>query len=68
MRRCSSAGKGIIFLFAYWDVSDCFSGKVDAIKMSKVRKSNVIKFFDRNDMALAFPLKQLLLFFWQMKK
>lgn len=62
MRRCSSACKCIIFLFADWDVSDCFSGKVDATNMLKIGMSNVIKSFVKNGMASAFPLKQLLRF------
>jgi hypothetical protein len=34
--RCgSSASKCIIFLFANWDVSDCFCGKVDAIDLKE---------------------------------
>jgi hypothetical protein len=68
VRRCSSAGKGIIFLFAYWDVSDCFSGKVDALNTLHLSDFRFYKIDLLNVKALAFPLKQLLLFFWQMKK
>ena len=31
----AAQGKCIIFLFADWDVSDCFCGKVDAIDLKE---------------------------------
>ena len=37
IRSASAAAqsKGVIFLFADWDVSDCFCGKVDAIDLKE---------------------------------
>jgi hypothetical protein len=55
------------FLFAYWGVSDCFCGKVDAIDLKEKRGSWLDRVMLRNGMASAFPLKQLLLIFWQIK-
>ena len=57
--RCgSSASKGIIFLFAYWDVSDCFSGKVDAIDLKEREYFKLIKDIISTGMASALPLEQ----------
>ena len=56
------------FLFAYWGVSDCFSGKAGAIDLKKRQCFGLVNFIFRNGMASAFPLKQLLLIFWQIKK
>jgi len=55
------------FLFAYWDVSDCFSGKAGAIDLKERQCFGLVNFIFRNGMASAFPLKQLLLIFWQIK-
>ena len=64
----AAQSKGIIFLFANCDCYDCFCGKANAANMLKVGMSNVLKSFVENGMASAFPLKQLLRFFWQIKK
>ena len=55
------------FLFAYWGVSDCFCGKVDAIDLKERQCFGLVNFIFRNGMASAFPLKQLLRVFWQIK-
>jgi hypothetical protein len=55
------------FLFAYWGVSDCFSGKAGAIDLKERQCFGLVNFIFRNGMASAFPLKQLLLIFWQIK-
>jgi hypothetical protein len=57
--------KCIIFLFAGWDVSDCFCGKVDAIDLKERQCFGLVNFIFSNGMALAFPLKQLLHILWQ---
>jgi len=31
----AARSKCIIFLFAYWDITDCFCGKVDAIDLKE---------------------------------
>jgi hypothetical protein len=59
--------KCVFFLFAYWSVSDCFCGKVDAIDLKERQCFGLVNFIFRNGMASAFPLKQLLLVFWQIK-
>ena len=56
------------FLCAYWGVSDCFCGKVDAKNSIRYSVFRWQKKYIRNGMAAAFPLKQLLLIFWQIKK
>jgi hypothetical protein len=55
------------FLFAYWGVSDCFCGKVDAIDLKEIQCFGLLEIMLRNGMASAFPLKQLLRVFWQIK-
>ena len=55
------------FLFAYWGVFDCFCGKVDAIDLKERQCFGLVNFIFRNGMASAFPLKQLLGVFWQIK-
>ena len=67
VRWCSSASKGIIFLFAYWDVSDCFSGKADAIDLKERKCFKLIKVIISTGMASALPLEQWLGVFWQIK-
>jgi len=60
--RCGSrAGKCVIFLFAYWGVFDCFSGKADAKNSIQYSVFKWQKKYIRKGMASAFPLKQLLL-------
>ena len=56
------------FLFAYWSVSDCFCGKVDAIDLKERKCFELVDIMLWNGVASAFPLKQLLLFLWQIKK
>jgi hypothetical protein len=51
VRRCSSACKGVIFLFAYWDVTDCFCGKVDAIYLKERECYKFVGIILRNGMA-----------------
>ena len=70
VRSASAAAqsKCIIFLFADWDVSDCFCGKVDAIYLKERQCFGLVGIMLRNGMASAFPLKQLLRIFWQIKK
>ena len=55
------------FLFAYWNVSDCFSGKADAWNSVQFTVFSLQKIVSQNGMASAFPLEQLLLVFWQIK-
>jgi hypothetical protein len=64
----AAQSKCVIFLFADWGVYDCFCGKVDAIDLKERQCFNLVLLIIRNGMALAFPLKQLLRFFWQIKK
>ena len=64
----AAQSKCIIFLFAYWDVSDCFCGKADAIDLKESKCFKLVNYINRNGMASAFPLKQLLRIFWQIKK
>ena len=54
----AARSKCIIFLFAYWDVSDCFCGKVDAIDLKERECFKLIENIIRNGIASAFPLKQ----------
>ena len=69
IRSASAAAqsKCVVFLFAYCGVSDCFCGKVDAIDLKERQCFGLVNFIFRNGMASAFPLKQLLLVFWQIK-
>jgi len=55
------------FLFAYWGVSDCFSGKAGAIDLKERQYFGLDDIMLWNGMASAFPQKQLLLIFWQIK-
>ena len=55
------------FLFAYWGVSDCFCGKVDAIDLKERHCFVLVDILLWNGMASAFPLKQLLRIFWQIR-
>ena len=55
------------FLFAYWDVFDCFSGKAGASDLKERQCFWLFNIIFRNGMASAFPLKQLLLILWQIK-
>ena len=54
----AARSKCIIFLFAYWDVTDCFCGKVDAIDLKERECFKLVENILRNGMASAFPLKQ----------
>jgi hypothetical protein len=54
----AARSKCIIFLFADWDVSDCFCGKVDAIDLKERECFKLVENMLRNGMASAFPLKQ----------
>jgi len=58
VRWGSSASKGIIFLFADWDVSDCFSGKADATDLKEKQCFGLYDITLWNGMASAFPLEQ----------
>ena len=55
------------FLFAYWGVSDCFSGKAGAIDLKERQYLGLDDIMLWSGMASAFPLKQLLLILWQIK-
>ena len=61
----SSAGKGIVFWFVYWGVSDCFCGKAGA--WITVQYADEKRSWIKTVMASAFPEKQLLLIWWQIK-
>ena len=60
--------KCMFFLFAYCDVSDCFCGKGDAWLGFWVLGFGFMVIVLDIRMASAFPLMQLLLFLWQIKK
>ena len=54
----AARSKCIIFLFADWDVSDCFCGKVDAIDLKERECFKLEENILSNGMASALPLKQ----------
>ena len=54
----AARSKCIIFIFAGWDVSDCFCGKVDAIDLTERECFKLVENMLSNGMASALPLKQ----------
>jgi hypothetical protein len=48
----------MIFLFAYWYVTDCFCGKVDAIDLKERECFKLVENMLSKGVASAFPLKQ----------
>jgi hypothetical protein len=65
--RSDGFGKSIVFLFAYWGVSDCVCEKVDAIDFNQRCYLKLIKVVLCTCLASAFSQMQLLRILWQMK-
>ena len=55
------------FLFAYWDVSDCFSGKADAWNLVGSRSVQYAVDYLKKRYGISFFAGAITTYFWQIK-